>query len=133
MKKIIDNIRKIARKYVSPTFLVLLSFSFLLWVLIQMGHTYTADVVVPVNIEGARIKVRCEARGTGYRIFAHRFLRRSDIKVRLLRLDVSPSPTDPDKLVINPSSLLVVISAHTKDLKILSIGEVPEIPAPNKD
>lgn len=130
MKKKLENILKKARKYTSPTFLLLLGFSFLLWLLINLGHTYIAGITVPVRIEDTRIKVRCEAEGTGYRIFAHRILRRSDIKVRMVNLDVAPSSADRSKLVINPSSLKNVISANTKDLRIISVSEIPEIPSP---
>lgn len=131
MNKKIEKILKWVRKYTSPRFLTLLVFSLLLWLLINMGHTYTANITVPVRIDDTRIKVKCEAEGTGYRIFAHRILRRSDINVNLIKLDVSPSVADAGKLVINPASLKSVISSNTKDLRIIGITEVPEIPVPH--
>lgn len=130
MNETLEKILKKVRKYASPTFLMLLGFSFLLWLLINMGHTYVATVTVPVRIENARIKVKCEAEGTGYRIFAHRILRRSDIKLRFWNVDTSPSPTEEGMLVIDPASLKSVIASNTKDLRILSVLDVPEIPAP---
>lgn len=130
MNETFEKILKTVRKYTSPTFLMLLGFSFLLWLLINMGHTYVATVTVPVRIENTRVKVKCEVEGTGYRIFAHRILRRSDIKVRFWNVDTSASATEKDMLVVNPSSLMSVIAANTKDLRIISVLEVPEIPAP---
>lgn len=117
----------------SPTFLMLLGFSFLLWLLINLGHTYVANVTVPLRVDGTRIKVKCEAEGTGYRLCAHRILRRSDIRIRLRDIDVSPSVINEDKLVINPSSLQTIISANTKDLRILAVSEIPEISVPGTE
>ncbi len=130
MNEKLGNILKHVRKYTSPTFLVLLGFSFLLWLLINLGHTYIANVTIPVNIGDTRIKVRCEAEGTGYRILAHRILRHSDIRVSLRDIETFPSITDESKLIVSPSSLKSVVEAHTKDLRIIMLTDIPEIPSP---
>ena len=128
MTEKIEKVKNRLHHYLSPTFLLLLAISFMMWYLIKLGHTYTADVMVPVNVEGTRIRVKCEVQGSGYRIFAHRFLRRSDIQVTMSEVDVTPSVTNSGMLVINPLSLLKVISENTKDLDVNGVSEIPEIP-----
>lgn len=130
MTEKIEVVKKRLRNYLSPTFLLLLTLSFMMWYLIKLGHTYTTDVMVPVNVEGTRIRVKCDVKGSGYRIFAHRFLRRSDIKLTLRDVDVTPSVSNEGMLVINPVSLRRAISENTKDLDISAVSEIPEIPAP---
>jgi FlaG/FlaF family flagellin (archaellin) len=129
MQKKIETIKKKAGKLISPTFLALLLLSFLMWCLIVMGDTYKADVTLPVDIDGTRIKVKCETRGTGYRIIAYRYLLRSDIKLSLSDVTAEPSNTDDQMLVIEPVSLRKAISVQTKDLEILAVSDYPEIPA----
>lgn len=125
--KMKDFFRTFFQKYVNPVFLLFLLLSICLWYVIKLGHTYRAEVPVSVNIEGQRFRVVCMAEGTGYRIFAHRFLRQSDVNLTLRDVQASPSMANQGHYVINPVALQNAISLRNSDLRILSVGDVPEI------
>lgn len=127
MKEVFIKIRDWFRKYVSPVFLVMLLLSLMLWYLTKLGHTYTAKVPMTVELSGTKFKIECLAEGTGYRIVAHRFLRGKVISLDFGEVQTTPSVVSEGSYIINPYSLQNAISLRTKELRIISVGDLPEI------
>ena len=119
------------KKYLSPIFLVLLCLSAVMWYLTKLSYTYTAEVPVSVNIAGNRFTVMCEAEGVGYRILAHRMLNQSGLELDLKEVKTKRSAVTRGAYVVNPRSLQNIISARNSDIRIISIGEIPEITPQN--
>ena len=115
------------RRYVSPVFLTMLFVSFLAWYLIKLGHTYTAEIPVTVDVAGNRFVVECVAEGRGYRLVAHRWFPRYPVVLGLKDVQTTPSAVNEGMYEINPLSLQSAISIRNEDVRIISIGEIPEI------
>jgi hypothetical protein len=127
------------RKYVSPVFLVLLAVSFTLWYISKLDYTYTTDFKVDVNIDGQRITVPCVVEGKGSTLFGYGFYSSSRVSIPLADLKhktvVRPVPVDgfadsvaiEKKIIINPLAMQDALSVRFSDLKILSVGTLPEL------
>ena len=132
------------RKYVSPVFLVLLAVSFTLWYISKLDYTYTTDFKVDVNIDGQRITVPCVVEGKGSTLFGYGFYSSSrasiplaDIKHSIVEHPVSvegfaDSVRMEHKIRINPVAMQDALSVRFSDLKILSVGTLPELDMPKK-
>ena len=108
----------------------MLVISFIIWYLIKLGYNYTAEVQLPVDIDGNQFRVECIAEGSGYRIIAHRYFRRGDVRIPFRDIQATPSVINTGNFVVNPHSLQNAISARIGDLRIVSVGEIPEIRIP---
>lgn len=106
-------------------FCLLLSFG--LWYVIELSHTYTTSVPVTVRVEGNRIRVNPTVEATGYQIFLHRYFTRSRIDASLEELGAVESAITPGNWVVDPLSLQNLISLSNSDLRIVSVGSIPEI------
>lgn len=115
------------KKNFTPAFLVMLFISFMMWFLIKLGYTYTTEIPMGVNIEGNVIAVSCVAEGTGYRLFSYNYYRHKEIILKWSDVEANASPVNPSAVQITPYSLQNAISAKSPDIKILSIGPIPEI------
>jgi hypothetical protein len=127
------------RKYVSPVFLVLLAVSFTLWYISKLDYTYTTDFKVDVNIDGQRITVPCVVEGKGSTLFGYGFYSSSRVSIPLADLKhktvVRPVPVEDfadsvaieKKIIINPLAMQDALSVRFSDLKILSVGTLPEL------
>lgn len=115
------------RKYVSPVFLALLALSFLMWFLTKLSYTYTAEVPVDVDIDGNKFRVTCIAEGVGYRILGHRTFNKSHVTLRFRDVHTTPSVISDGHYVVDPYSLQNAISVRNSDIKIISIGDIPDI------
>lgn len=115
------------RKFVSFPFLLMLVLSFTLWYAIKLGYTYQAEIPVIVNVDGYVFEVNCMVEGQGTRLFARRHYRGKPLELGWDDLDVSPSAINPGWAVISPYSLQNAISSRNTDIKILSVGPIPEI------
>lgn len=115
------------RKFVSVPFLLMLVLSFTLWYAIKLGYTYQAEIPVVVNVDGNVFEVNCMVEGQGTRLFARRHYRSKPLELNWDDLDVSPSAINPGWAVISPYSLQNAISSRNTDIKILSVGPIPEI------
>lgn len=130
MGKRLTNIKAFINKHVSPVFLLLLILSTIMWYLTKLSHTYTAQVPIAVNIEGNRFSVACLVEGTGHRIVAHRFFMRNVVNLNFRDVQATPSMFNSGSYVINAYSLQNAISVNISDLKIISVGDLPEIRIP---
>ena len=120
MSNAIDKLKAIWRQvksYVSPTFIMLLCASFIMWYILKLQYTYTTDYAVLVNIEGERMRVPCviEGKGTnlfGYRVYMHKELKipLNDLKYSIeSKLDVQAGAV-VDSIIIEPNSMQSAIS-----------------------
>lgn len=115
------------RKYISPAFVVMLVISFFMWYIIKLGYTYTTELPVYLNIDGRQVRVTAVAEATGFRLAAQRYSGRKGISVRWSELEVTPSATNSRAVVISPYSLQNIISLRNPDIKIISMGNIPEV------
>ncbi|MBQ2026774.1 MAG: hypothetical protein II214_02625 [Alistipes sp.] len=129
------------RKYISPVFMALLAVSFTLWYISKLNYTYTTDFNIKVKVEGQRIVVPCVVEGKGTNLFGYGFYASRRVNIPLAELnyevvDVPITPKDGDKvdslnmehkIRISPVSMQDAISVRFSDLKIVSIGEFPDL------
>lgn len=130
MSKFRDKIKAFSKKYISPVYLTMLVLALILWYIIKLGYTYTAEVPISVNVAGNKFRVECIAEGTGYRIMAHRMRTAGVIKIAFGELQATPSVINNGRFMIDAHSLQNVISGRVSDLRIISVGELPEIRIP---
>ncbi len=127
MKKNVKNYLRRFKEYLSPVFLVSLFLALVLWYLTKLSYTYTAEVPVEVQVAGNEFQVMCVAEGKGYQIVAHRWFRKGAVTLGLHEVQTTPSAVNQGYYVISPFSLQNAISVRNSDLRIISVGELPEI------
>lgn len=122
------------RRYISPVFLALLVASFILWYIAKLNYTYTTEQPVHVNVNGQRFKVSCVVEGVGTNLFGYRVYMNRRLRIPLTELKYTPSTKEGrgDYLKIDSLSLHSAISVRLSDIKVISIGAVPEIPDPRQ-
>ena len=130
MQKFWHIIKRAAREFTSPVFILLLLLATMLWYIIKLSNTYTAEIPVRVRIGENRFVVTCMAEGTGTRIVAYRYLPGREVVVKPADLQLTPSTHNKDAFIINPFSLQNAISLKNSDVKFISLGELPEIILP---
>lgn len=144
MKRLIELLKagvQRLRKYVSPVFLALLAVSFTLWYILKLDYTYTKDMKVEVNVDGQHITVPCVVEGKGSNLLyssSRVTIPLSDLKYDVVDVRVSPEEV-PDsmavtekKVRIQPVSMQDAISIRYSDLKVLSVGVIPDIELPKR-
>lgn len=119
-------------RYVSPVFLALLVASFILWYIAKLNYVYTTEQVVKLDVDGQRIEVTCVVEGVGTNLFAYRVYMNKVLRIPLAELKFRRSREEghEGKVVIDPQSLQNAITVQFSDIKIVSIGAVPEIDYP---
>ena len=119
-------------RYVSPVFLALLVASFILWYIAKLNYTYTTEQVVRLDVDGQRFEVTCVVEGVGTNLFAYRVYMNKVLRIPLTELKFKRSREEghEGKVVIDPQSLQNAIAVQFSDIKIVSIGAVPEIDYP---
>ena len=119
-------------RYVSPVFLALLVASFILWYTAKLNYTYTTEQVVRLDVDGQRFEVTCVVEGVGTNLFAYRVYMNKVLRIPLTELKFKRSREEghEGKVVIDPQSLQNAITVQFSDIKIVSIGAVPEIDYP---
>lgn len=146
MKKVIDTVKRFferLRHYVSPVFVMLLVVSFTLWYIAKLNYKYTTEFDVKVNVDGQRFTVPCVVEGVGTNLLGYVYAsRRINIPLSELHYskvrdadhvqELGAEPEFSDKIQIDPASLQSAISVRFSDIKIISIGVVPEIEIPEK-
>lgn len=127
MNNFLSKIKMALDKYVSPVFIMLVFLSLLMWYLTKLSYTYQSQVPVSINIEGNKFKIECLAEGTGYKLFSYKVFKQTVINLNLRDIQTTTSAINPGNLIIDPYSLQNAISIRTNDLRILSVGDIPEI------
>ena len=121
-------------RYVSPTFVILICASFIMWYILKLQYTYTTDLAVLVNIEGERLRIPCVIEGKGTNLLGYRVYMHKEIKIPLTDLKYSiASEVDVeagevvDSIIIDPQSIQSAISVRFSDIKVISVGDVPQL------
>ena len=117
-------------RYVSPVFLVMLVASFILWYIAKLSYTYTTEYVVSINTDGEKYKVACIFEGVGTNLVSYHTSLGKSVKIPLSELKYKKSREEGHEgmLIIDPQSLQHAIAVRFSDVKVSSIGAVPEIP-----
>lgn len=133
MHAFMKNFWKWLRHYVSPAFLVLLVASFILWYLSKLSYTYVTEQPVHLLINDQPVDVVCVIEGQGSTLFGHRVHADRTLHIPLEELRCRPVHEEghEGKWRIDPQTLQQAIAVRYNDVKILSVGVVPEIDAPN--
>ncbi len=129
-------------RYVSPVFMMLFVVSFVLWYIAKLNYTYTTDMNVKVRIGNHRYDVPCVVEGKGTNLVGYFISSSRRITVPLEELqwtevtdvtgvcDVSATTR---RLHIEPQSLQNAIAVRLSDIKVRSIGVVPDVAVSNDD
>lgn len=130
-----ESILSWLRRYISPVFLALLMASFILWYIAKLSYTYTTEQLVHLNIDGEQFEVTCVVEGVGTNLFGYKAYMNKTLRIPLSELKYKRSHEEggEEMLVINPQSLQSAISVRFSDIKVISIGSVPEIKTPKRD
>lgn len=127
MSKFFKAINNFFRDSVSPIFVLMLFVSFGLWYIIKLDYQYTTYIPVRVQLDEYKFKVECTAEGRGSALMAHRFQMVDKTKLSLARVTHAPLAADSSEIVLSPSSLMNAIATTYPDIRILSIGIIPNI------
>ncbi|MEG1700232.1 MAG: hypothetical protein RRY33_05435 [Alistipes sp.] len=127
-----DNLLKWFRHYISPVFLALLVAAFILWYIAKLSYTYTTEQVAHVDVDGQQFEVTCVVEGVGTNLFGYRVYTNKLLRIPLSELKYKRSYEEghEGKLILDPKSLQSAISVRFSDIKMISIGYVPEIDRP---
>ncbi len=130
-----DSILGWLKRYVSPVFLVMLVASFILWYISKLSYTYTTDYNVAINTDGEKYEVSCIFEGVGTNLVGYHthFGRRIRIPLSELKYKASREEGHEGMIIIDPHSLQQAIAVRFSDVKVVSIGSIPEIPNPEKN
>lgn len=133
VRQIIDFVKGVLKRYISPAFVVLFCASFILWYILKLGNTYVTEYDIKVEIAGETIKVPCRVQAVGTDLLdVRKFTRRSiHIPLKELEYSVEPHLVDGDTTefyVINPHSMRSAISGRFKAVKDISVGTIPLVP-----
>lgn len=124
--------KNIFRRYLSPVFLGLLLASFILWYIAKLNHPYTTQLPLTVHVDGERFKVSSVVEGMGTNLFGYRIYVNKRLRIPLVELKYTLSKTRPDYLKIDSVSLHQALAVRLSDIKIISVGPIPEIPDPRE-
>lgn len=133
MSKFIRAIDTFLRNSVSPVFVLLLFASFVLWYITKLDYNYTTNIPVRVNLDGYKFKVECTAEGRGSELVAHRFNMVDKTRLTFTRVLHAPMAGDSCEIVLSPSSLMNAIATTYPDIRIISIGIIPNIRIDQKE
>lgn len=127
-----ESFWKWVRRSVSPAFLTLLTASFILWYIAKLGYTYTTEQNVRVQVDGQPFEVTCVVEGLGANLFGYRVYANKTLRIPLSELTYQTVHEEgcEDRIAIDPQSLQNAISVRYSDIKVLSVGAVPEIEMP---
>lgn len=86
-----------------------------------------------VNVDGEEFDVTCVVEGVGTNLFGYKVYMNKTLRIPLteLRYKRSHEEEHEGQLIIDPQSLQDALSMRFSDIKIVSIGSVPEIDTPN--
>lgn len=131
----IDTLISWLRRYVSPIFLMMLVASFILWYIAKLSYTYTTEYTVKVNTDGEKYKVTCIFEGIGTNLVGYHTNFGKTVRIPLSELKYKRSREEGHEgmLIIDQQSMLNAIAVRFSDVKVVSIGSIPEIPKPKSN
>ena len=141
MSNALDKLKalwRVLKSSVSPAFIMLMCASFIMWYILKLQYTYTTDYAGLVNIEGERMRIPCVIEGKGTNLLGYRVHMHKEIKIALIDLKYSiASEQDEqtgevvDSIVIDPHSIQSALSVRFSDIKVVSVGDVPQLSMTN--
>lgn len=129
-------------RYISPVFIMLFVVSFVLWYIAKLNYTYTTDMNVSVKIGNHRYNVPCVVEGKGTNLFGYFISSSRRISIPLDELQwsevsdvtgVCDMNATTRRLHIESQSLQNAIAVRLSDIKLLSIGVVPDVVVSNNE
>ncbi|MFI3320031.1 MAG: hypothetical protein SNH01_03905 [Rikenellaceae bacterium] len=117
-------LRKRVHRYLSVPFLVMLIAAFVLWYIAKLGHTYTTDLEVVVDIENQEFDLDCYVEGVGTNLFGYKMSwgRKLSVPIEELRYEsVVDQETLDETLIVDLQSLSNAMSVRYSDIKIISL------------
>lgn len=132
LQHLVDRLLSQVRRWVSPVFLVLLVASMILWYIAKLNYTYTTEQTIRVRVEGVSFEVQSVVEGVGTKLFGYRYYMKRRLRIPLDELVYTRSCEQGKKgvVVLDPSSFQNAISVRFSDIKVLSIGAIPELDIP---
>jgi hypothetical protein len=120
-----DRTRNVLRQALSPTFLLILLGSALLWYTSKLSYEYTTDMPLGIRIDGQRYRLTATVKGRGSNIIAQRLSMKSRLVFTLDELASRRSTDTPGALIITPTSLQNAINGKINDLQIMQVTDAP--------
>ncbi len=126
------NFLEKVRSYISPVYLIMLFAAFVLWYIAKLNYVYTTDLKIDVEIANNEFEVECVVEGIGTNLFGYRLYKGANAEISLKNLQYRRSQEQghQDMLIIDPQSLQNVLAVKYSDIKVISIGTIPEINVP---
>lgn len=129
---VIDSLKnpdRVGQRYISPIFVVMLLLASLLWYITKLGASYTTEIGVTIHVEDAKFSTSYVAEGVGFKLLGYNLYKGGDIKMPLKELKYKTiSNKDGKKSIkIDETSLLNALTMRFSDIKIHSLGPIPEI------
>ncbi len=117
------------RHYVSHVFLMMLFASFVLWYIAKLSYTYTTDLDIDIQVADRKFEVECVIEGVGTNLFGYRLYKGRMNNIPLSELDYVrlTDQGQDDMLEIDPKSIQKAISVRYSDIKVVSVGAIPNI------
>lgn len=130
-----DSIIGWFKRSVSPVFWLMLLASFILWYISKLSYTYTTDFNVSINTDGEKYKVTCIFEGVGTNLVGYHTHFGKTVRIPLSELKYKASREEGHEgmIIIDPHSLQQAIAVRFSDVKVVSIGSIPEIPKPQSN
>ena len=95
-------------------------------------YVHTTEQTVRVSVDGQPFEVTCVVEGVGTNLFGYRVYMNKTLRIPLAELKTKRSYEEghEGKLIIDPQSLQNALAPRFSDIKIISIGDIPEIDVP---
>ena len=131
-------VKRWLKSYISPAFILLFCASFVFWYILKLGNTYTTEYNILVNVDGQTLRIPSVVEGVGTNLLGYRNYTRKEIKLHLndlkyRREEIADEATGDSQAyyVLDPQSVYNAISVRFSDIKIVSLGDIPLIAAPD--
>jgi hypothetical protein len=121
-----DKTRRVVRQALSPTFVVVLLISGLLWYAAKLSKEYETDIPLNIRIDGQKYRVTATVRGSGSAILAQRLSLKRRIGFSLDELSSRASRKTMGALTITPASLQRAINGKINGLEVLEVVDAPD-------
>jgi hypothetical protein len=128
-----DKTRRVIRQAASPTFLIIVVISVLLWYATELSKNYDTDIPLNIRIDGQKYRITATVSGRGSSILAQRLSLKRRLAFTLDELSPRPSRKTLGALTIAPTSLQRAINGKINDLIIVEVLEAPDFVPPAKE
>ncbi len=133
VNRVKDPQRGVGRGIFSPLFVAMLLLATLFWYITKLGYSYTTEIEIDVQIENAHLETSYVAEGIGFKLMGYNLYKGGNIKIPLseLKYKVIKKGEGVKSIKVDRNSLFNAITMRFSDIKIHSIGAIPEIEIKN--